>query len=89
MKKINKITQLTNEEQVEHDTLVKGGYHSIPNLEEEKKRMALVAKNTLAKKRVITLRITEPNYRRIKAAAAREGLPYQTFISSLLHKHVL
>jgi Zn ribbon nucleic-acid-binding protein len=39
--------KLTKEEKAEHDTLVKGGYHSIPNLEEEKKKMSLAAQNTL------------------------------------------
>jgi predicted DNA binding CopG/RHH family protein len=88
MKNTKLISDLTKEEQVEHDALVRGGYVSVSNVEDEKKRFATAAKYTLAKKRTITLRITEPNYRKIKAAAAREGLPYQTFISSLLHKHV-
>jgi len=89
MKKTKSTYNLNRDDQAEHDALVKGGYHSVLNLEEEKKKMSVVAKNTLSKKRIITLRITEPSYRKIKAAAAREGLPYQTLISSLLHKHVL
>lgn len=54
----------------------------------EQKRLQQIARNTTAKNKVITVRLTEKNLIKIKAAAAREGLPYQTFITSLLHKHV-
>lgn len=57
------------------------------NLKGEKKRFAEIAKNTLAKNKSITVRVSERNLMRLKAAAAREGIPYQTFISSLIQKH--
>ncbi len=56
--------------------------------EKEKKEWAAIARNTTAKNKVITVRLPERNLIKIKAAAAREGLPYQTYITSLLHKHV-
>ena len=46
-----------------------------------------VARDTLAKNKVITVRLSERSLIRVKAAAAREGIPYQTFISSLIHKN--
>jgi len=54
----------------------------------EQKRLQQIARNTTAKNKVITVRLPERNLIKIKAAAAREGLPYQTYITSLLHKHV-
>ncbi len=47
-----------------------------------------VARNTFSKNKTITVRVSERNLMRLKAAAAREGVPYQTLISSLIHKHI-
>jgi predicted DNA binding CopG/RHH family protein len=52
------------------------------------KQYAVQAKQTFAKQRTINLRVSERNLVRLKAAAAREGMSYQTFITSLLHKYV-
>jgi predicted DNA binding CopG/RHH family protein len=82
------IFKLTPEEQEIEDAFERGEYVSVPQLEEEKKRLQQIARNTLAKNKLITLRLPERNLIKIKAAAAREGLPYQTYITSLLHKHV-
>ena len=87
MTKIKPILKLTPEEQAVHKAVVQGGYKSVPNLKEEKKRFVAIAKNTLAKNKSITVRVSERNLMRLKAAAAREGIPYQTFISSLIQKH--
>jgi len=45
------------------------------------------AKATLKKNKNINIRITENDLNSIKMKAAREGLPYQTLIGSLLHKY--
>jgi len=88
MKAIKPIFNLNKEEQAEHDTLVKGGYKSSVLTPKKKKEYIEAAKNTIAKNKMITIRLSERNLVKIKAAAAREGLPYQTFISALIHKHV-
>jgi predicted DNA binding CopG/RHH family protein len=49
--------------------------------------LALVAKETLKKSRNINIRLTENDLVSIKMLAAREGLPYQTLIGSLIHKY--
>lgn len=36
----------------------------------------------------ITLRISKPDLSKLKAKAMQEGMPYQTLISSILHKAV-
>ncbi len=46
------------------------------------------AKATMRKNRNINIRISENDLESIKLQAAREGLPYQTLIGSLIHKYV-
>ena len=88
MKKNEPIFNLTPEEQNMHDSLVKGGYKSVLNLEVEKKRYIEIAKNTIAKNKAITIRLSQRDLMRLKARAMQEGLPYQTLITSLIHKHI-
>jgi len=51
------------------------------------KKMIEAAKVTLKKNKNINIRITENDLSSIKMKAAREGMPYQTLIGSLLHKY--
>ena len=43
--------------------------------------------NSANLKKAITLRINENDLERIKFEAEKEGIPYQTFITSILHKY--
>ncbi len=79
---------LTPEEQEIEDELERGEYVSRPATEEEKKELAAMARYTLEKTRTISVRLTERDLARLKIAAAREGIPYQTFLTSLIHKNV-
>lgn len=45
-----------------------------------------IAKNTMRKNRKINIRISENDLSALKRRAAREGIPYQTLIGSVLHK---
>jgi predicted DNA binding CopG/RHH family protein len=49
--------------------------------------LVAAAKETMRKKRNINIRISEQDLEAIKLRAAREGLPYQTLIGSILHKY--
>jgi len=49
--------------------------------------LVAAAKETLKKNRNINIRISENDLQAIKLIAAREGLPYQTLIGSLIHKY--
>lgn len=60
---------------------------SLPNFEDEKERFKQIAKDQIEKKKRINLRLLESNLSRMKAQAIREGLPYQTLISSVIHKY--
>lgn len=64
-----------------------GKYKPLPKkeLEREKARFQKIAANTL-KRRSINIRVIESDIEKIKAIAMDEGIPYQTFITSILHK---
>lgn len=52
------------------------------------KRHAAYARYTLAKNKSVTFRVNAWDIERLKARAAQEGIPYQTLLSSLVHKYV-
>lgn len=46
-----------------------------------------IAKETMKKDMKINIRISENDLNAIKRKAAREGIPYQTLVGSILHKY--
>ena len=46
-----------------------------------------IAKKTMKKNRKINIRISENDLSALQRRAAREGIPYQTLIGSILHKY--
>ena len=46
------------------------------------------ARSTLRKNRRIYLRLSEKDYHDIQIKALEEGIPYQTLISSIVHKYL-
>jgi predicted DNA binding CopG/RHH family protein len=61
---------------------------SIDNLEAERIRHEQVARYTIKKDKRINIRISEKDLNGLKLKAVEEGVPYQTLISSILHKFV-
>ncbi len=60
----------------------------VDNIDEEKEKAVLSAKNTIKKDKRINLRLTQKDYHQIQLKAIEEGVPYQTLISSLVHKYL-
>jgi len=46
------------------------------------------ASNTFKKTRRVNLRVTERDFNRAHARAREEGIPYQTLLSSVIHKYL-
>jgi len=65
-----------------------GEFRSIRNFQAEKQELEEAARTTLQKDKRINIRISSRDLERIQMRAAREGVPYQTYISSSLHKLV-
>jgi len=61
---------------------------SVENLAERKKEYVQYAKNTFLKNKRINIRISEKDFVDIKTRSLEEGVPYQTLISSIIHKYV-
>jgi predicted DNA binding CopG/RHH family protein len=51
-------------------------------------RYKLAAKNTFKKDKRVNIRISEMDLELLQERALIEGLPYQTLMSSVLHKYV-
>ncbi|MDF2867577.1 MAG: hypothetical protein K0S11_1047 [Gammaproteobacteria bacterium] len=83
--------ELDEEEQEISDALDKalerGELKSVPNLEQRMAEARQIAANTLRKDARVNIRISSMDLRRLKERAAFKGLPYQTFIASVLHEY--
>jgi len=76
-------------EAIEKDEYISLKKTTPKEFEKEKKLAKNVAKNTLSKltkKKAYTIKLLEEDINKIKAMAMQKGLPYQTFISSILHQ---
>lgn len=78
---------LTKEEKTILKDVESGKYKPVKNLHQEIARYQQYARNTLSKSRTINIRLSEPDLQKMKSLAVEKGLPYQTFIGSLLHQY--
>jgi predicted DNA binding CopG/RHH family protein len=53
----------------------------------EHKKYLKAAQHSLSKNKRINIRLTHKDYHDIQLKAIEEGIPYQTLISSLIHKY--
>ena len=58
------------------------------NLSKRKKELMRYARNTLKKDKRLNIRISERDLHELQRKAVVEGLPYQTYVSSIIHKFV-
>ena len=81
--------KLDPEEQEIEDAIGRGEYKSVENLEKMKKELQKVARNTIAlrKNKNINIRVNESVLLKFRAKAMKEGIPYQTIISSFIHRY--
>ena len=70
------------------ESLESGEWNSVDNLKNELEVHQNIAKNTLKKDKRVNLRMSSKDLEAIKTYAVEEGLPYQTLMSSVLHKFV-
>lgn len=84
-------SKLDKEEQAMSDAIDKaldrGKLKSIKNLKKEMHLAREAAANFQRKNARVTLRLSSGDLERLKQKAAYKGLPYQTFIASVLHEY--
>jgi predicted DNA binding CopG/RHH family protein len=88
MKKTYDQVKLTKEEKNIEKERKEGKYAPIADFAEEKRRLMQAARLPAKKTRTITIRLPEATIVGIRKKAEEEGIPYQTLIGSILHKHV-
>jgi len=80
--------KLSKEEKELLETVERGEWRTIPNFKKEAKQYQEYARATFRKDKRVNIRISEKDLVNIQKRAIQEGLPYQTLISSVLHKFV-
>ncbi len=83
-----KYYELTKEEKTTLKDYEKSVLVKVADINNAKQIYKKIAKNTLSKTKNINIRLSERVVSRLKAKAAQEGIPYQTLVSSILHKYV-
>ena len=70
------------------DRFERGELRPAPDADREMEDAREAAHNTFKKTRRVNLRVTERDYMLVRARAREEGMPYQTLLSSIIHKYV-
>ena len=82
------MNNLDKEEKELLDSFKKGEWKSDKDLSKRKTELKEYARATTRKDKRVNIRISERDLKELQRIALREGLPYQTLISSILHKYV-
>ena len=69
-------------------TFERGELVSVPNVEQEIEFAREAARNTFNKTKRVNLRMTERDFNLAHSRAREEGIPYQTLLSSVIHKYL-
>ncbi|RLA07306.1 MAG: antitoxin [Gammaproteobacteria bacterium] len=82
------MSKLNSEENEILEAFNRGDLKQSKNVLEDIKRHRAVAENTLKKDARINIRLPSRDLRSLQARALSEGIPYQTLVSSILHKFI-
>ena len=82
------MAKLDPEEKEVLESFERGEMETVPDLEREIERYREVARTTFKKDKRVNIRISSKDLMAIQKKALEEGIPYQTLISSVLHKYV-
>ena len=83
---MKKSLYIDEEEKDLAEALHRGEWRSVRNVKEEIGKHQQYARNTLLKDKRVNIRISSGDLEALQTKAVEEGLPYQTFIASVLHK---
>ena len=70
------------------ESIERGEWKSVPNSSALKKKLRAAARKTMLKDQRMNIRIAKRDLESLKAKALEEGMPYQSLVSSILHKYV-
>ena len=79
--------RLSKEEKELLKSVESGKYESVLD-EARKKELVTAATNTFKKDKRINMRISNRDLMAVQSRALEEGIPYQTLVSSIIHKYI-
>lgn len=79
--------KLDKEEKELLEEFEKGEWIPVKDQAKARREAMEAARNTLNKTRNINIRLTQRDLFKLKAKAIQEGIPYQTLVSSILHRY--
>jgi predicted DNA binding CopG/RHH family protein len=80
--------KLSKEEKEILESFERGEWVPVADFSQRKKELIDYARNTLRKDKRLNIRISERDLLELQRKAVKEGLPYQTYVSSIIHKFV-
>lgn len=80
-------SKLSKEEKELLDAVEAGEFESVLT-ESRREGLEAIASNTFKKDKRINIRISNRDLTAIQSRATEEGIPYQTFVSSIIHKYI-
>jgi predicted DNA binding CopG/RHH family protein len=83
-----KKTILDKEEKDILEAYDRGEWVSVKDPKKEFGILQAYARNTRRKDKRINIRMSSKDLDQVQAIAAQEGIPYQTLVSSIIHKYV-
>jgi predicted DNA binding CopG/RHH family protein len=76
------------EEQELMESIENEEWVSVNNLDAEIKKAREIARATFIKSERMNIRISPKDLKGLKVKALEEGIPYQTLVSSIIHKYL-
>ncbi|WP_347272793.1 CopG family antitoxin [Candidatus Kuenenia sp.] len=80
--------KLDKEEKDILESFERGEWKRVKNFKDELKKHQKYAKNTLKKDKRVNIRISSKDLEEIQVLAVENGIPYQTLMTSILHRYV-
>ena len=80
--------KLDKDEREVLESVERGAWKRVSLTSKEKARYIQAARNTLKKDRRINIRLSQNDLEGLKLTAVRQGLPYQTLVTGILHQYV-
>ena len=80
--------KLDKEEKDILDSFERGEWKQVKNFKAEVKKHQEYARKTLRKDKRVNIRISSKVLEEIQALAVENGIPYQTLMTSILHRYV-
>ena len=79
---------LDKEEKDILESYERGEWEPVKDPKKETGKLQGYARNTLRKDKRINIRMSSKDLDQVQVIAAQEGIPYQTLVSSIIHKYV-